>query len=55
VLEVARACVKDQKKNSKVVQALFHGQKKGVLRGVKGRLGNLGCIMKEYDIAISTS
>ncbi|CAI2385581.1 unnamed protein product [Moneuplotes crassus] len=54
IIEVAKNCIEGQKTNSRLVEKLFEGQRKGKLRGIKGRLGNLGSIDSKYDIAIST-
>ena len=54
VLEVAKARLSDQAKWNVIIQKLFEAQSKGKLRGIKGRLGNLGSINSRYDVAIST-
>ena len=38
-----------------MVGKLLEAQKRGKIRGVVGRLGNLGQINTKYDVAISTA
>jgi len=39
----------------KMIQALLQAQEAGHLRGIIGRLGNLGTIDQRYDVAVSTA
>ena len=40
---------------SHIVKSLMQAQEKGLLSGIKGRLGDLGSIPEQYDVAISTA
>lgn len=40
--------------NRHILDKLWEGQRSGKLKGVIGRLGDLGWIDKKYDVAIST-
>ncbi|EGR34361.1 SMC4 structural maintenance of chromosomes 4, putative [Ichthyophthirius multifiliis] len=40
---------------NKVLTELIHAQKQGKLNGILGRLGDLGTIHEQYDIAITTA
>ena len=40
---------------NRVLSELLKAQREGKLKGVYGRLGNLGTIQDQYDVAISTA
>lgn len=43
----------EQQRNSSVVNSIMEGQRRGELGGVLGRLGDLCCIERQYQTAIS--
>lgn len=45
----------ENKEKSKVLKSLLEAQKRGMLKGIHGRLGDLGSIDQKFDIAISTA
>lgn len=54
-VEEARSSMQAAKSKGKVIDALMQMKKNGQLPGVNGRLGDLGAIDEEFDIAISTA
>eukprot|EP00002_Diphylleia_rotans_P027572 TRINITY_DN5532_c0_g1_i1.p1 TRINITY_DN5532_c0_g1~~TRINITY_DN5532_c0_g1_i1.p1 ORF type:complete len:1225 (+),score=318.81 TRINITY_DN5532_c0_g1_i1:52-3726(+) len=54
-LEEARVAKREVTNRSGVLQGLLTASQRGVLRGIIGRLGDLGTIDKKYDVAISTA
>eukprot|EP00743_Colponemidia_sp_Colp-15_P004444 GILK01004794.1.p1 GENE.GILK01004794.1~~GILK01004794.1.p1 ORF type:complete len:1385 (-),score=418.54 GILK01004794.1:245-4204(-) len=54
-LEQAKSAQQQSENKSVVLRALMEAKAKGKLRGVHGRLGDLGKIDKKYDVAISTA
>jgi len=54
-LEQRRSAAEAEQSKSKMVKALLDAQAAGELKGVLGRLGDLGAIDKKYDIAVSTA
>lgn len=46
---------KEDKYRSIILSKLLAGQESGILKGIMGRLGDLGSIDKTYDIAVSTA
>ena len=54
-LEQRRAAAESEKSQNAMVKALLDAQAAGALKGVLGRLGDLGAIDKKYDIAVSTA
>jgi structural maintenance of chromosome 4 len=54
-LEQRRSTAETEKSQNAMVQALLDAQAAGALKGVLGRLGDLGAIDKEYDVAVSTA
>jgi len=45
----------ESRNGDKILQSLKEAQRQGKIKGVLGRLGDLGTIEKQYDIAISTA
>ncbi len=54
-LEQKRSAADQERSKSVIVSALMHAKSKGKIKGVLGRLGDLGAIDKKYDIAVSTA
>ncbi|PSC72157.1 structural maintenance of chromosomes 4 [Micractinium conductrix] len=54
-VEQRRADASSQVSQGAVVQALMEAKQRGDIEGIYGRLGDLGAIAKEYDIAVSTA
>lgn len=54
-LEQRRSAAESEKTQNVMVKALLDAQAAGALKGVLGRLGDLGAIDKKYDIAVSTA
>lgn len=54
--KISEIQVSNQERNqrSKLLEALLKAQEQGELRGIYGRLGDLGSIDSKYDVAIST-
>ncbi|OTF74898.1 structural maintenance of chromosomes protein 4-like protein, partial [Euroglyphus maynei] len=50
-----RRSINNARSNDASRDALFDAKHKGILDGIYGRLGELGAIDKEYDIAVSTA
>ncbi|XP_027201121.2 structural maintenance of chromosomes 4-like protein gluon [Dermatophagoides pteronyssinus] len=50
-----RRSIHNVKSNDATREALMDAKHKGILDGIYGRLGNLGAIDKEYDVAVSTA
>ena len=46
--------VQDSRNKNKVLMELQNAQKRGLLHGIYGRLGDLGSIDQAYDVAISS-
>ena len=44
-----------RKEKSKVLTALKRAQDQNILKGIAGRLGDLGVIDKKYDTAVTTA
>ena len=40
---------------SRVLSSILDASKKGVLKGIIGRLGDLGAIDEKYDVAVTTA
>jgi len=53
--EEARAEFEQEHTRGRLIRAVYEQSKSGNLRGVHGRLGDLGTIPKKYDIAVSTA
>lgn len=53
-LEESRMNMQTAQSNNKVLNALMKEKQKGTIPGILGRLGDLGAIDKQYDVAIST-
>ncbi|KAG5676467.1 hypothetical protein PVAND_006299 [Polypedilum vanderplanki] len=53
-LEESRVNMQTAQSNNKVLNALMKEKQKGNIPGILGRLGDLGGIDKQYDVAIST-
>jgi structural maintenance of chromosome 4 len=53
--EEARSSFEQEHYRGKLIRAVYDNSKAGKLRGVHGRLGDLGAIPKKYDIAVSTA
>ena len=45
----------ERRNMNKVLKELLNAQERGVLQGVNGRLGDLGSINQQYDVAVSTA
>lgn len=54
-MEETRSSLKDSKSRSAVLDALMKMKAKGAIKGIHGRLGDLGAIDAQYDVAISTA
>lgn len=54
-LEQRRTAAEIEQSTGSIAKALLDAQAAGALRGVIGRLGDLGAIDKKYDIAVSSS
>ncbi|EFN54921.1 hypothetical protein CHLNCDRAFT_134635 [Chlorella variabilis] len=54
-VEQRRTDINSQASQGAVVKALMEARQRGEIHGIYGRLGDLGAIAKEYDIAVSTS
>ncbi|XP_069648932.1 structural maintenance of chromosomes protein 4 isoform X1 [Haliaeetus albicilla] len=54
-LEEAKSSLALSRSRGKVLEALLQQKKSGNIRGVYGRLGDLGAISEKYDVAISSS
>ncbi|XP_055958455.1 structural maintenance of chromosomes protein 4 [Patella vulgata] len=54
-LEATRSSMQADLNKGKVIQALMEQKRLGKISGIHGRLGDLGGIDKEYDVAISTA
>lgn len=53
-LEESRMNMQVAQSNNKVLNALMKEKQKGHIPGILGRLGDLGAIDKQYDVAVST-
>lgn len=53
--EEARAEFEQEHYRGKLIRAVYEQSKAGKLKGVHGRLGDLGTIHKKYDVAVSTA
>ncbi|KAL4452508.1 hypothetical protein ABPG75_008170 [Micractinium tetrahymenae] len=54
-VEQRRTDISSQTSQGAVVKALMEARQRGEIDGIYGRLGDLGAIAKDYDIAVSTS
>ena len=54
-LEQRRSAADQERSRGVIVQALMAAKAKGKIKGVLGRLGDLGAIDKKYDVAVSTA
>ncbi|ESP01741.1 hypothetical protein LOTGIDRAFT_176437, partial [Lottia gigantea] len=54
-LEVSRSSMQADMNKGKVIKALMKQKRQGEIPGIYGRLGDLGGIDKQYDVAISTA
>ncbi|NXF52790.1 SMC4 protein, partial [Oceanites oceanicus] len=54
-VEEAKSSLALSRSRGKVLEALLQQKKSGNIRGLYGRLGDLGAISEKYDIAISSS
>ena len=54
-LEQRRVAADSERSKGVIVQALMGAKAKGKIKGVLGRLGDLGAIDKKYDVAVSTA
>lgn len=53
--EEARSTFEQEHNRGRLIRAVYEKSKSGQLRGVHGRLGDLGTIAKKYDVAVSTA
>eukprot|EP00929_Paragymnodinium_shiwhaense_P029191 TRINITY_DN16790_c0_g1_i1.p1 TRINITY_DN16790_c0_g1~~TRINITY_DN16790_c0_g1_i1.p1 ORF type:complete len:1458 (+),score=653.66 TRINITY_DN16790_c0_g1_i1:138-4511(+) len=53
--EEARASFQEEHHRGRLIRAVYEMSKAGKLKGVHGRLGDLGAIAKKYDVAVSTA
>ncbi|PRP89023.1 structural maintenance of chromosome protein [Planoprotostelium fungivorum] len=53
-LEENRRLTQESSKNNRLVNSVMEASRSGKLKGVHGRLGDLGTISSRYDVAIST-
>merc|ERR1711871_1402411 len=53
--EEAKQSLEQEHTRGRLIRAVYEASKKGQLRGVRGRLGDLGTIGKKYDVAVSTA
>jgi len=53
--EEARSAFQEEHFRGKLIRAVTEQAKAGNLKGVHGRLGDLGTIPKKYDVAVSTA
>jgi len=53
--EEARSSLEQEHSRGQLIRAVYEQSRSGKLRGVHGRLGDLGTIGKKYDIAVSTA
>lgn len=53
--EEARAAFEQEHSRGKLIRSVYEQSKAGRLKGVHGRLGDLGTINKKYDVAVSTA
>uniref|UniRef100_A0A8C4TXZ9 Structural maintenance of chromosomes protein n=1 Tax=Falco tinnunculus TaxID=100819 RepID=A0A8C4TXZ9_FALTI len=54
-VEEAKISLSQSRSRGKVLEALLQQKKSGNIRGLYGRLGDLGAINEKYDVAISSS
>ena len=54
-LELRRSAADAERSQGVIVQALMAAKAKGKIKGVLGRLGDLGAIDRKYDVAVSTA
>jgi len=47
--------VNEARNGDRILSSLKEAQRQGKIKGVLGRLGDLGTIDKQYDIAVSTA
>jgi len=53
--EEAKATFEQEHHRGRLIKAVYEQSKAGRLKGVHGRLGDLGTINKKYDVAVSTA
>merc|ERR1719181_1960838 len=53
--EEARSEFEQEHHRGRLIRAVYEISKAGKLKGVHGRLGDLGSIDKKYDVAVSTA
>jgi structural maintenance of chromosome 4 len=53
--EEAKSSFEQEHHRGRLIRAVYEKSKAGALRGVHGRLGDLGAIGKKYDTAVSTA
>lgn len=53
--EEARSSLEQEHSRGQLIRAVYEQSRAGKLRGVHGRLGDLGTIGKKYDVAVSTA
>merc|ERR1719389_1038576 len=53
--EEAKASFTEEADRGRLIRAVYEMSRAGKLRGVHGRLGDLGTINKKYDIAVTTA
>merc|ERR1719203_2129506 len=53
--EEAKVEFEQEHTRGRLIRAVYEQSKAGRLRGVHGRLGDLGTIPKKYDVAVSTA
>jgi len=53
--EEARSQFEEEHTRGRLIKAVYEQSKAGKLKGVHGRLGDLGTIPKKYDVAVSTA
>ncbi|QDZ23825.1 structural maintenance of chromosomes protein [Chloropicon primus] len=54
-VEERKAALHSEQNQNQVVKALMSAQKSGHLEGIHGRLGDLGAVDAQYDVAVSTA
>merc|ERR1719326_752335 len=52
---MARNAFQEEHTRGRLMQGVYAASKAGKLRGVHGRLGDLGTIAKKFDVAVSTA
>ncbi|XP_073255953.1 structural maintenance of chromosomes protein 4-like [Porites lutea] len=54
-VEEARSSFQSSRRSGKILEALMRQKESGKIKGIFGRLGDLGAIDDKYDVAISTA